>query len=162
MMFKNYLTIAIRNFWRHKVFSVINISGLSIGIAAALVIFMIVSYEFSFDKFEKDGDRIYRVTSDMHFPDQLIQISGVSGPLGPAVKRELPGIDAASSFFFYPDRVHVTVQAAGNRAVFKQQPNIIIADENYFSIIPYQWISGSASVLKEPFKVVLTESRAKA
>ena len=161
-MFKNYLTIAIRNFWRHKVFSVINISGLSIGIAAALVIFMIVSYEFSFDKFEKDGDRIYRVTSDMHFPDQLIQISGVSGPLGPAVKRELPGIDAASSFFFYPDRVHVTVQATGNRAVFKQQRDIIIADENYFSIIPYQWISGSASVLKEPFKVVLTESRAKA
>ncbi len=118
-MFKNYLTIALRNFWRHKVFSVINISGLSIGIAAALVIFMIVSYEFSFDKFEKDGDRIYRVTSDMHFPDQLIQISGVSGALGPAVKRELPGIEAASSFFFYPARVDVTSQATGRPVVFK-------------------------------------------
>jgi len=89
-MFKSYLTIALRNFRRHKVFSVINISGLSIGIAASLVIFMIVSYDFSFDKFEKDRDRIYRVTSDLHFPDQLIQIAGVSMPLGPAVKREYP------------------------------------------------------------------------
>src|SRR3954452_4681730 len=97
-MFKNYLTIALRNFWRHKVFSVINISGLSIGIAAALVIFMIVSFDFSFDKFEKDRDRIYRVVSVMHFPDQLIQIPGVCLPLGPAVKRELPGIEAAAPF----------------------------------------------------------------
>ena len=142
-------------------FSVINISGLSIGIAASLVIFMFVSYDFSFDKFEKDRDRIYRVTSDMHFPDQLIQIAGVSMPLGPAVKRELSGIEVAAPFLLYPDRVHVTVSPNNKPVIFKQQPDIIFADNNYFSIVPYEWVSGSAAVLNEPFKVVLTESRAK-
>jgi len=57
-MFKNYFTVALRNFWRNKVFSTINVLGLSIGISAALVIFLIVYYEFSFDKFEQGGDRI--------------------------------------------------------------------------------------------------------
>lgn len=161
-MFKNYLTIALRNFWRHKVFSIINISGLSIGIAASLVIFMLVSYDFSFDTFEKDGDRIYRVTSDLHFPDQLIQIAGVSMPLGPAVKRELPGIEAAASFLLYPEGVNVSVSPGNKPAVFKKQSDIIFADGSYFNIVPYEWTSGSAAVLNEPFKVVLTESRAKA
>jgi len=63
-MFKNHFIIALRNFWRNKTFSIINVSGLAIGISAALVIFLIVYYEFSFDKFEKDGDRIYRVVLD--------------------------------------------------------------------------------------------------
>ncbi|MES1218008.1 MAG: ABC transporter permease, partial [Bacteroidota bacterium] len=161
-MIKNYLTIALRNFWRHKVFSAINISGLSIGIASALVIFMIVSYDFGFDKFEKDKERIYRVTSDLHFPDQLIQIAGVSMPLGPAVQRELPGIEVAAPFLLYPDRVHVNVNPNDKPVIFKKQPDIIFADNNYFKIVPYTWITGSADALNEPFKVVLTESRAKA
>ena len=52
-MFKNYFLIAVRNFWRNKIFSVINIAGLAIGISAALVIYLIVHYEFSFEKFQK-------------------------------------------------------------------------------------------------------------
>jgi putative ABC transport system permease protein len=160
-MFKNYLTIAIRNFRRHKVFSFINISGLAIGIAASLVIFMLVSYDFSFDKFEKDGDRIYRVTSDLHFPDQLIQIAGVSMPLGPAVQRELPGIEVAAPFLLFPERVQVTVMSNEKPILFKKQPDIIFADNNYFKIVPYKWTSGSSAALNEPFSVVLTESRAK-
>ena len=67
-MFKNYFTIAIRNFWKHKVFSLINVSGLAIGISAALVIYLLVQFEFSFEKFRKDKDRIYRVVTDMTFP----------------------------------------------------------------------------------------------
>ena len=66
-MFKNYFTVALRNFWRNKTFSVINVLGLSIGISAALVIFLIVHYEYSYDRFEKDGDRIYRVVLDAKF-----------------------------------------------------------------------------------------------
>ena len=64
-MLKNHLTISFRNIWRNKFFSFIHIFGLSIGISASLVIFLIVKYEFSFDKFEADGDRIYRVVMDM-------------------------------------------------------------------------------------------------
>ncbi len=54
-MFKNYLIVALRNFRRNKIFTIINILGLSIGLSAALVIFLIVKYDYSFDRFEKNG-----------------------------------------------------------------------------------------------------------
>lgn len=63
-MLKNYLTIAIRTLLKSKVFSGINILGLSIGISASLEIYLLVNYHFTFDKFEKDNERIYRVVSN--------------------------------------------------------------------------------------------------
>ncbi|HEY5393220.1 MAG TPA: ABC transporter permease, partial [Hanamia sp.] len=66
-MIKNYFKTAWRNIIRNKAFSIINVFGLSIGISAALVIFLIVHYEFSFDKFEKDQSQIYRVVIDANF-----------------------------------------------------------------------------------------------
>jgi uncharacterized BrkB/YihY/UPF0761 family membrane protein len=66
-MLKNHFLVASRNFWRNKSFSLINVLGLSIGISAALVIFLIVYYEFSYDRFEPEGERIYRVVLDARF-----------------------------------------------------------------------------------------------
>ncbi len=62
-MLKNYFLVELRTFRRNKTFSFINVIGLSIGISASLVIFLLVQYDFSFDKFEKDGARIYRVVA---------------------------------------------------------------------------------------------------
>src|SRR5207249_10709331 len=98
-MFKNYLVVAFRNFWRKKVFSLINIAGLAIGISASFVIYLIVHYEFSYEKFQKDGDRIYRVVTNMHFPEQDFKNSGVPGPLPPAVRSEVPGIEKSTVFW---------------------------------------------------------------
>ena len=98
-MFKNYLLIALRNFWRNKVFSLINIAGLAIGISAALVIYLIVHHEFSYEKFQKDGDRIYRVVTNMHFPEQDFKSSGVPGTLPDAVRSEIPGIEKSTVFW---------------------------------------------------------------
>src|SRR6185503_4541716 len=98
-MLKNYLLVALRNFWKNKVFSLINIAGLSIGISAALVIYLIVHYEFSFEKFHKDRDRIYRVVTNMHFPDQDFKNAGVPGTLPPAVRSEIPGIERSTVFW---------------------------------------------------------------
>ena len=60
-MLKNYFIVALRSFARNRAFSLINVIGLSIGISASLVIYLIVAYDFSFDKFEKDSNRIYQV-----------------------------------------------------------------------------------------------------
>jgi len=76
-MFRNYFTVALRNFQGNKIFSLINIAGVAIGISASLVIYLIVQHEFNFDKFHKDGDRIYRVVSKIEFPDLTIHNSGV-------------------------------------------------------------------------------------
>ncbi len=90
-MFKNYFTIAIRTLWKNKIFSVINILGLAIGISASLVIYLLVNYHFTFDKFEKDNGRIYRVVSNFTFSGEAYYNSGVSDPLAAAVRKEITG-----------------------------------------------------------------------
>ena len=161
-MFKNYLLSALRSFGRNKIFTLINIAGLAIGISASLVIFLIVYYEFSYDKFHKDRDQIYRIVTNMHFPDQDFKNSGVPGPLPQTVRQEIPGIES-STVFWLADETKVSIPLNNQtRAVFRRQKDIAYVDEQYFNFINYQWLAGSpASALQEPNKVVLTESRAK-
>ncbi|MBL7762621.1 MAG: ABC transporter permease, partial [Chitinophagaceae bacterium] len=97
-MLKNHLITAIRALLKNKVFTGINILGLSIGISASLVIYLLVNYHFSFDKFEKDGDRLYRVVSNFSFSGEAYYNSGICDPMGPAVKSEIAGLDAVISF----------------------------------------------------------------
>src|ERR1700712_5229834 len=99
-MIKNYFKIAWRNLWRHKLFTLINIIGLSIGISAAVVIYLIVSFDFSFDKFHKDGDRIYRVVTDFVFAGEPVNNSGVTGPLGEAARNEITGLSQSAPFYY--------------------------------------------------------------
>jgi hypothetical protein len=161
-MFKNYFTVALRNFQRNKIFSLINIAGLAIGISASLVIYLIVQHEFNFDKFHKDGDRIYRVVSKMEFPDMTIHNSGVPVPTVEAARNDITGIDAATHFITsYGVKVSVPLTGNQSPAVFRDQPNIIYADDEYFKIFHYEWLAGSLqTALKDPFQVVLTEKRA--
>lgn len=163
-MIKNYFILAARNFWKHKVFSLINIAGLAIGISAALVIYMIVHYEFDYEKFHTDRDRVYRVVSNMHFPDQEFKNAGVPGTLPPAVREEMQGIEKSTVFWqFDRDGLKVTVpQKNEKESIFRRQQKIIFADDEYFRFFDYQWLAGSPDLaLNEPNKVVLSESRAR-
>jgi putative ABC transport system permease protein len=161
-MLKNFFVIAVREFKRNKVFALINILGLSIGISAALVIYLIVHHELSYEKSWVDGNRIYRVVTNMHFPDADFKNSGVAGPLPDAMRKEIPGIQE-SSRFWSGNTYKVTPPSNQVKPVsFKKQKKIILADNHYFKLFPYEWIAGSvANALEEPNKVVLTESRAK-
>ena len=67
-MLKNYIKIAWRNIWKNKLFSAINVISLAIGLSASFVIGLMVYYDFSFDTFHEDGDRIYRVVTDFETP----------------------------------------------------------------------------------------------
>src|SRR5687767_13104486 len=163
-MIKNYITIALRNLWRNKIFSLINISGLAIGISSALVIYLIVQFEFSFDQFRKDKNRIYRVVSDMTFAGGMVfKNSGVPMPMPVAVRNDITGIETATHFVTaYEAKVSVPHIGSQSPSEFKKQNSIVYADEFYFSIFEYHWLAGSQqTALKDPFQVVLTESRAK-
>lgn len=163
-MLKNYFSIAFRNFRKHKIFSIINVSGLAIGISAALVIYLVVQFEFSFEKFRKDNDRIYRVVSDMTFPgESVFKNSGVPMPLPEAARTDLTGIDMLTHFVTAWDaKVKVPVAGSQSPAEFKKQTDIIYADEFYFSLFKYDWLAGSEqTAMKDPFQMVLTEERVK-
>jgi len=162
-MIKNYFKTAIRNLGKNKIFSLINVSGLSIGISAALVIYLIVSYDFNFDKFQKDGDRVYRVVSDFVFSGEAYHNSGVTYPMARALKNEATGVELVVPFYTWGEGEKVSIPQTGKKEplVYKKQQNSVFADENYFKLIEYQWVSGSAaSSLQQPYQVVLTESRA--
>jgi putative ABC transport system permease protein len=162
-MFKNYLKTAFRNLTKNKVFSIINVAGLSIGISAALVIYLIVSYDFSFDKFEKDSNRIYRVVSDFKFSGQDYHNMGSTYPLGNAMQKELTGVERVVHFYT-EDAFKISVPDAKKKdpAVFKKQKFITFADDNYFALLPYTFIAGSQkTALQQAYQTVLTESNAK-
>jgi len=160
-MIKNYFKIAFRNFWRHKVFTLINVTGLSVGIAACLVIYLLVQHDFTFDKFEKDSNRIYRVVTNFNFEGTKAYNPGVSGPLPAAVKNQVTGVEVSAQVFrlLLPD-VFIR-QGSNTPKKFKQQTNIAFADSGYFQLLQYKWLAGSPkTALNEPDHVVLTSDQA--
>ena len=163
-MLKNYFTLALRNFWKQKIFSLINVSGLAIGISAALVIYLLVQYDFSFDKFHKGGDRIYRIVTSIALPDLskgYYYKSTVPSPMGNVVRNETTGLDDVSLFSLWSDKTKVSVPLPSHIVVFKKQKNIVYADEHYFSMFNYKWLAGSPKIsLQQPDQVVLAESQA--
>ena len=160
-MIKNYFKTAFRNFRRNKIFSLINVLGLAIGISASLVIYLLVNYHFTFDKFEKDNARIYRVVSNFVFSGEVYRNSGVTSPLGPAVKKELTGLDAVVPFRTADD-VKASIPSAKDPVVFKHQKNIVFVDEDYMNLLGYKWLAGSPKTsLSQPYQTVLAESAAR-
>jgi len=164
-MFKTYISIAYRNFIRNRVFSIINVLGLSIGISASLVIFLIVHYDFNFDKFESDRAHLYRVVTESKFYGNTMHTPGVPSPLADAVKKEVSGISEVIAFHQFNGNGKVSIREKPGKkwVAFKnQQQAIILADRSYFKMVPYQWIAGSAEkALEDPFHLVLTEKRAR-
>ncbi|MCO5950396.1 ABC transporter permease [Mucilaginibacter flavidus] len=159
-MIKNYFKIAFRSFRQHKLFTLINVVGLSIGISTALVIYLIVNYDYTFDKFHKDGDRIYRVVSNYSFNGSPSYNSGVTGPLGLAVHTEATGIEESAPFRTTGGNILIR---DGSKAPvkFKNQGNIVYAEASYFNLFEYKWLAGSPKMsLTNAHQVVLTLSQA--
>lgn len=162
-MLKNYIVVTLRNFRSNKVFTLINVVGLAIGITASLVIFLAVHFDLGFDRFEKDGNRIYRVVSNFGDKDGSRHGRGVQAPLANVVRNELSGIEQTVSFRYYnPDKVTVPGPDPSKPKLYKQQSGIIFADRSYFDLLPYKWLAGSPqSALENERSVVLNETKAK-
>ena len=143
-MFRNYLKMRLSAAsGSTQVFTFHQYScGLSIGISASLVIYLIVHYDFKFDKFEKGGDRIYRVVSNFKFQGNERHNYGVTAPMGAGIKNNVTGVEIIAPLYtLSPD---VTVTGKHNEPIkFKAQDHITLADQNYFKLIQYTWLAGS-------------------
>jgi putative ABC transport system permease protein len=162
-MLKNYFLVALRTFRRNKTFSFINIIGLSIGISASLVIYLLVQFDFSFDKFEKDSTRIYRVTLHGKRQGSEFQYGDVCEPMAAAAKKEVAGLELVAPFHTLDEtRVTIPYPNANNPSVYRKQKDVIVADANYFNLVGYTWLAGSsATTTNNPYEVVLSEKNAK-
>jgi len=162
-LIRNFFKVAWRNISHNKVFSFIHIIGLSIGISASLVIFLVVSFDFSFDKGQKDGDRIYRVVTHSINAGIPSYNGGVTYPLFESMRNELAGLDQVVPLFtWFPEKVSLSETGKEKSSVFRQQKHIAFVDEHYFSLVQCEWLAGSPKTsLLRPYEVVLTESNAK-
>jgi ABC-type antimicrobial peptide transport system permease subunit len=157
-MLRNYFLIAIRNIIKSPLISAIKIAGLAVGIAGCLVIFLMANFEFSFDKFQPDRERIYRVYSQFSGVFEGFN-RGVCIPVGSAIKEEFSGVEAVAAFQTYTAKVFTEEKGATKK--FDKQEDIAIVPSDYFRVFSfYRWKAGTASALDEPFQVVLTEAKA--
>ncbi|TDX01085.1 FtsX-like permease family protein [Dinghuibacter silviterrae] len=165
-MLKTYLKIAWRNITRHLLYSAVNILGLALGICACVVIFLIVRYEFSFDRFLPNRDRIYRIVGEnVNERGEKSFINSVYNDLA-GFETQVPGFAAKVGYYWFGQSIAVPddkgkLQNFDNRVPDSYQPAAILTKSSYFDIFHYDWLAGDASALDRPFQVVLTESRAR-
>jgi ABC-type antimicrobial peptide transport system permease subunit len=155
-MFRNYFKTAIRNLWRNKIFSVINILGLSLGMAASLLIFLWVSDEYSIDAFHKNSSNIY-VVYEREFSDGKVNGAlRTQGLLAGELKKITPEIEYASGFDNW----------LNNSATFSRADKLITmngaaADTDFFKIFDYKLLQGNpGSILRNPDEIVISRRMA--
>lgn len=156
-MFKNYWIVAWRTLVRNRIYSLLNVSGLALGVCACLVIFLLTRYEYSFDTFHPDHDRIFCVDFGAHGG----HFNCVPGPVAAAMRQEMTGLQTVAAFRTFS--ADVTVPGATHTAPerFNEDNSLVIAEPQYFDLFSYRWLSGNAATaLSLPNSVVLTASRA--
>lgn len=154
-MLKNYLKIALRNLWKHKVFSFINITGLAVGMTACFLIFLYVHFELSYDTFHSKADRIYRLATDVKTPTEVLHNGTTNVPVVPAIKNDFPEVES------YVRVADLGVLVRKGDLKF-QEDNIRAVDSTFFRVFDFKLLKGDIDkALQAPFTVVLTQTTAK-
>jgi len=157
-MLKNYLITAVRNIWRHRLHSFINIFGLALGLSVFMLIALFIQFELSYDKFHENHDRIYRIEQNMVLNNQTVQDEGLPPPLSKALKADFPKIEAIarvrgaeSLFLSVGDTKGIMIK----RCFF--------VDNSFLEIFSFPWAKGDrTTALREPGSAVITEDVARA
>ncbi len=153
-MIRNYLSIALRNLRKNTLFSLINIAGLAIGLAASIMIWLWVYDELSYDRFHENSARIYRVERDMNVDDVRMQVPITSPPLAPQIAGDYPAVESFTRLA-YDD---VLVEDRHNNLA---RERIYYADSSFFNIFSFSVIIGDPNeCLKDPFTVALSQTMA--
>jgi len=162
-MLKSYFKIAWRNIIRHKGYSFINISGLSVGIAACLLIFVILQYELSFNTSFTNYKNIYHVVTQQMGEDGITYNPGVSVPAITALRQDFPQVKFAALNSTYGSQLTVPGNDPGNAAgdkKFTEGIGVFFMEPQFFDIFKTDWLAGNQDVLKQPNMVVIDKSTA--
>ncbi|MGB5990140.1 MAG: FtsX-like permease family protein [Marinifilaceae bacterium] len=155
MLFINNIKIAFRNALRNKLFSLINITGLALGLACCLLIVLFVRQELSYDNFQKNIDNIYRVGVDVKINEMELKIPSTQNPLGKVLVDEYPAVDN-----------YTRLSKCGNEKLLKVAEKIYIisnvyrAEASFFDIFTVDFLIGNKDALKEVNSVVISKETA--
>ena len=155
-MFRNYLKTALRNLFKNKLFSSVNIFGLAIGMTACLLILQYVAWEQSYDQFHANKERIYRIAMEKYEPGEAIQNFAFTFPaVAPHLLRDFPEVEKA-----------VRLRRTGGIVAYKDQrygeQGIVYADSSLFDMFSFEVVKGDIkAALRQPHKGAISESTAK-
>lgn len=155
-MIQNFLRITFRNIARHKVFTLINVTGLAIGLSASLLIVLWIQHELAFEKFNKNAENLFRVEEDQFYSGDRYHVTVTPHPSGPVWKEKIPEIIEQTRLNRLP------------RVLFRKEENvffesaIVAADSGLFKMFTLPLLMGDpATVLNSPYSIVLSEKLAK-
>ena len=142
------------------VFALISITGLTLGSCICFVVWLVCSYEFSFDTFHPNRDRIYRLTSRTDHGGYSLRHPVVLAPVPAALRKKISGVDVITDISPYNGKP--AIRSPGGPLHEFDDGMIVITDPQYFTIFQYDWLTGNpTAAMTDPFHVVLTESRAR-
>src|SRR5690606_18743970 len=161
-MLKNYIKTILRHLWRQRLFTVLNVLGLAIGISASWIIYRMVDYEFSFDKKHPDSEQIFQIVSRASSSDGTEGgFAGVSKGLLSPLLNDISGLKAVVPMYYRYSEIASINQDQEKPLNFDNPEKQVGTLSSYFEMIPYKWLAGdSKTALDAPNKVVLTRSRA--
>jgi predicted permease len=159
-MIVTYFKLAFRNLKLNKSYAFINVAGLAIGIAASLLIFVVIRYEMSYNQDEPNLKQIYRIITQDKTPDGIFYNPGIPFPALEALRTDLPGIKSGALYACYGTQVAIPSGTKNQDKKFIENQGLFFCDPDYLTIFTYKWLSGDPSVLKEPNSSVLTRKLA--
>ena len=152
-MIKNLLLVALRNFRKDKWYSLLNVLGLTIGIAFSLFLIFYIVDELNYDRYHYKAERIYRVVSYAQEPEVHHKFAFTQFPFGPQVKKDFPEVEESVRFV----NRERTLFKSGDQSFFETK--IYYVDSNFFRMFTHKVVQGNAAkALDEPNTVVITKS----
>lgn len=165
VMFSNYLKITMRSLLKNKVYSAINISGLAIGIAGALLILHYVTFETSFDTYQQDSKDLYRVSLDIYQNGEQVFHSAENYPaVGPDMQAEFPEVEGWAHLYNMGSKnnVVITYEEGQGQPIQLKHRKFLYASPTFLSLFGVPMVQGDAeTALAEPLSMVISESTAK-
>ncbi|MGC3943265.1 MAG: ABC transporter permease [Chryseolinea sp.] len=160
MFLGNMVKIAWRSAARYKQFTILNLLGLTLGIATCVAIGLYVYEESTYDTFHAKGDRIYRINQPMIWGDWTEQFSGTGPGITEAIRTDIPDFEQVTRIYFIGEQL---MRNPGNgEATHFNEKNFYAAEDNFFRVFSFPFLKGDPNTaLKEPHTVVVTESTAK-
>jgi putative ABC transport system permease protein len=161
-MLKNYLKIAFRSLIKQKVYTAINILGLSVGIASCLLITLFVSHELSYDKFHRDGENIYKVALERKYPNHITNYAIIPHSFADAMQRDFPEVSSVIKIGGPVNNVVVTYKNERDEVKQFEENFILAADSNFFDFFSFRLIQGDPKKsLSKINDLVVTKETAK-
>jgi len=154
-MFKNYLKITLRRLQRQRAYSLINIAGLSVGMACFILILLFINYEFSYEKHHENADRIYKITIEHHLPSGVNRFGSSPVPLAESLHNEIPEIED----FARIQSIGTAQVQYGDRQFHEE--GVVFVDPGVLNMFHFPLVAGDKGrVLGEKYAAVLTEDMA--